>query len=106
MKLVRDRIPEIIRRSGEEPVVVFLDEMAGRRALLDKVFEEAHELARAEGAAILDELCDLYELVGTVAAASGLTLEAVIERAATKRAEWGGFARRAWLVGGATAGET
>lgn len=43
-KLVRDKIPEIIRQCGKEPVVRHLDEKAFREAVGRKVLEEAFEL--------------------------------------------------------------
>ena len=55
-KLVRDRIPEIIHQSGGTcGTETFSDVSAFRRALLDKVVEEAREAAtapRAFGASV------------------------------------------------------
>jgi hypothetical protein len=49
-KLVRDRIPEIIRQSGSTcGTEMFEDDDAFRRALLDKLVEEAIEAAAASG---------------------------------------------------------
>lgn len=96
-KLVRDRIPEIIRRDGRVPVVETLDEDGYRRALLAKIAEEAGELAAADGD-VLDELADLLELVQAAAREFGLAPGAVQERAEAKRAARGGFERRLWLA--------
>ncbi len=47
-KLVRDRIPEIIRQSGRTSHVTTVDEQTYRKALHDKLLEEAAELRVAQ----------------------------------------------------------
>lgn len=46
-KLVRDRIPEIIKSEGRRPVARVLDEASYRQALLAKLIEEAEEASHA-----------------------------------------------------------
>jgi hypothetical protein len=70
-KLVRDRIPEIIRAQGGRPVSATLDGAAYARALRHKLVEEAGEVARAG--------------------------DDIIRHADGKRAARGGFERRLWL---------
>ena len=48
-KLVRDRIPEIIRKSGNECEFVILSEAEYRQALRQKLIEEAGEAAGPRG---------------------------------------------------------
>ncbi len=90
-KLVRDRIPEIIRADGRRPVVEVLPPEQRRRALLDKLVEEAGEAAAADSADLSEELADVLEVVRAVAADLGLTLPAVVELADVKRSARGGF---------------
>ncbi|MEZ0164814.1 nucleoside triphosphate pyrophosphohydrolase [Kineococcus sp. LSe6-4] len=97
-KLVRDRIPEVIRANGEDPVVRVLSEDAFPGALLDKAVEEALELRAATGAEErLAEAADVYEVLVAVARLCGTTIEEVAHRADRKRAERGGFDGRVWL---------
>ena len=62
-KLVRDRIPEIIRADGRYPVTYVLDEAGDRHALLDKLAEEAAEATRAAAADLPGELADVLEVL-------------------------------------------
>jgi len=62
-KLVRDRIPEIIRKSGNECEVVILSDAEYCQALRQKLMEEAGEAAEANGEDLVAELADLYEVI-------------------------------------------
>ena len=95
-KLVRDRIPEIIRAEGRQPVVQHLAADQRRAALLAKLVEEAVEAAEDEDLA--EELADVLEVVRALAAELGLSLEEVTELADRKRARRGGFEDGVFLV--------
>lgn len=97
-KLVRDRIPEIVRRAGAVPVVRVLEPGELFPALIRKLYEEADELGSASPADRLEELADLHEVLLALAAASGLTPEEVAGAVRAKRAERGGFERRLMLT--------
>lgn len=95
-KLVRDRIPEIITHDGEVPVVRILDDDAEyRRALLDKIVEEATELRDSDGD--LEERADLQEALLNFDAIAKLSQKAIEAARADKAAERGGFDRRIYL---------
>lgn len=47
-KLVRDRIPDIIRANGEEPITYQADPAEYRRRLRDKLLEEVDEFLTAD----------------------------------------------------------
>ena len=101
-KLVRDRIPDLIRSAGQRCGVEELPEAAFRLALLEKLVEEATE-AREAGAAggdgaLIAELADLREVLDAVVAAFGLTPAGVAAAQAERRAERGGFTRRLRLL--------
>jgi len=99
-KLVRDGIPDIIRRSGGTPRVTVLSDAAYRSALLDKLHEETAELAAAQTTeSVLDEAADVLEVLAAIAARHGATLDTIAGRARNKRAQRGGFAERLWLEG-------
>ncbi|MFW9850586.1 MAG: nucleoside triphosphate pyrophosphohydrolase [Candidatus Thorarchaeota archaeon] len=59
-KLVRDRIPEIIRNSGEEPIVRRANPQELERFLLEKIVEEAEEFLKTGD---MDELVDILEVL-------------------------------------------
>jgi predicted house-cleaning noncanonical NTP pyrophosphatase (MazG superfamily) len=98
-KLVRDRIPEIIRQSGSTcGTEIFEDDVAFRRALLDKLIEEAREAATAPDADLAAELADLLEVIDAVVEASGLSHVTVRALQDQRRADRGGFASRLRLL--------
>lgn len=97
-KLVRDRIPEIIRASGRVPIVTTLGRDAFRTALTDKLQEEVAELAAAKDAdAVMEEAADIFEVLAAIAAECGATIDDVADVAVRKRAERGSFDLRIWL---------
>ena len=99
-KLVRDRIPEMIRASGRAPDISVLDADAFEAALHDKLLEEAAELRDAHGRAdVLGEAADVFEVLSALASLHGFTLDDVLEAAECKAAERGAFRERLWLDG-------
>ncbi len=97
-KLVRDRIPEIIRASGRRCETVAMDDAAYRRALLQKLVEEAGEVARADSDQLVSELADLCEVLDALLDAHGIDRDTVLAEQQRRRVERGGFARRLCLL--------
>jgi predicted house-cleaning noncanonical NTP pyrophosphatase (MazG superfamily) len=99
-KLVRDGIPELIRRAGAHcEVAVIVAEEEYRQALRAKLIEEATEAAQAETTeALITELADLQEVLDALRAAYVLSQEAIRQEQAQRRAERGGFERRLLLL--------
>jgi len=94
-KLVRDKIPEIIRASGRTPVVRRLDDQSYLGALHDKLLEEAAELRDAARAnQLIEEAADVLEVLIGMATLHGHTLDDIVCVAAEKRTERGGFEDR------------
>jgi predicted house-cleaning noncanonical NTP pyrophosphatase (MazG superfamily) len=97
-KLVRDKIPEIIARSGRTPHVVTLDKDRYRAALHDKLLEEAGELRLAQTPQdVIDEAADVLEVLAALAESFGVSPDTITAAAQAKRAERGGFDMRLWL---------
>jgi predicted house-cleaning noncanonical NTP pyrophosphatase (MazG superfamily) len=97
-KLVRDRIPDIIRASGQHPVTRIADGTEMGPLLRAKLLEEAAEAAAASPADLPGELADLTEVMAAIAAHAGISRDAVEQARARKRAERGAFAGRVvWL---------
>lgn len=95
-KLVRDRIPEIIRQQGETPEVEQISGERLRRALKDKLVEEAEEVRQAEN--IVEELADVREVIDALIEAYELDPAAVELARADKKAKRGGFTRGQFLI--------
>ena len=94
-KLVRDRIPELIRAGGETPITRVLEEQEYRVHLEAKLDEEVGEFHRDRN---LEELADILEVV--YALADGLGGREVLLRLYEKKHEArGGFRDKIFLIG-------
>jgi len=96
-KLVRDKIPEIIRKDNQVPVTRILPEEEYQVELERKMLEEQKELMEARGADRIEELADLLELIRADAELNSSSLEEVTRVADKKKAKRGGFSQRIYL---------
>lgn len=91
-KLVRDRVPELIRADGREPIIKTLHGNALLSALQEKLVEEHAEFIAAENTASrLEELADMIELIDALAIQLGATSEDLTRLVRQKRDQRGGF---------------
>ncbi|MBD1850955.1 nucleoside triphosphate pyrophosphohydrolase [Cyanobacteria bacterium FACHB-502] len=97
-KLVRDRIPEIIQAAGREYAIETMEEEEFHQALRAKLVEEAQEAAAATDTDLVTELADLYEVIDTLMAASGIDRKTILTEQKRRRLERGGFSRRIRLL--------
>ena len=93
-KLVHDRIPEIIEKSGKQPVYSILSDKEYLAKLDEKLNEE---LAEYQGSKSMEELADLLEVIRAVAVARGSSMEEVEAIRRDKAAKRGGFEKRILL---------
>ncbi|RZT20050.1 putative house-cleaning noncanonical NTP pyrophosphatase (MazG superfamily) [Kribbella sp. VKM Ac-2569] len=98
-KLVRDRIPEIIRASGAEPVTYQADPAEYRRRLREKLLEEVDKFLEADDSSAVEELADILEVVHALAADLGTSKDALETIRAAKAGERGAFADRTIWTG-------
>jgi predicted house-cleaning noncanonical NTP pyrophosphatase (MazG superfamily) len=98
-KLVRDRIPDIIRADGAEPITYQAEPEEYRRRLRDKLQEEVDEFLTADGPTAVEELADILEVVYALATDLGTTREALETTRATKAAQRGAFTNRTIWTG-------
>jgi predicted house-cleaning noncanonical NTP pyrophosphatase (MazG superfamily) len=91
-KLVRDKVPQVIRARGDEPIVRVADAAEYRQLLLAKLAEETDEVLAADDADMPEELADVLEVVLALAADLGLDAAQLEELRKAKAAERGGFA--------------
>jgi len=97
-KLIRDRIPEIIRSDGKQFDFKIMSENEYRQALLEKLVEEAQEAAQSCDDNLPIELADLYEVIDAVMAAWKIRQKEVKGIQAKRREQRGGFERRIKLL--------
>ena len=98
-KLVRDRIPEIIRAGGSEPITYVAGLEEYRSRLRDKLGEEVAEALAADDEHAPEELADVLEVVRALAALLGVDPEQLEKIRAAKAEARGGFAGRIVWVG-------
>ena len=94
-KLVRDRIPEIIRISGKECVTRVLPDDEYSQSLREKLSEEVQEYLESHAP---EELADILEVVHALAALHGLDVESIEKIQREKRNRAGGFRDRIQLI--------
>lgn len=97
-KLIRDKIPEIIRQSGRQYAVEVMSEAEYWQALLAKLVEEATEVSEANSEFLISELADLYEVIDAILATKGISEDVVRLQQREKQAKCGGFERRIRLL--------
>lgn len=94
-KLVRDHMPEIIRKLGIVVHEQILDPNDFIIKLKDKLLEESEEVRRSSSQQeLLEELADVLEVISSISAANGLTMKQVEEKRLKKREAKGGFDRK------------
>ncbi|NCF33535.1 MAG: phosphoribosyl-ATP pyrophosphohydrolase [Proteobacteria bacterium] len=94
-KLVRDKIPEIIRNDGKTCSVRILEHWEMNDALGAKLREEVDEYLIANDA---EELADILEVVYASAERLGVSKDELEEIRAAKAAKNGGFGDRIYLL--------
>ena len=89
MKLVRDKIPEIIKNDGKTPVIrVIKDKERHHVWLLDKMVEEMNEFYYDPS---YEEAADVYEVFRSLVKLYEMDMQQIIKEAEHKRIERGGF---------------
>ena len=94
-KLVRDKIPDLIRESGREPVVNILSGEEFKTALKAKLMEEVKEYCDSEESV---ELADVYEVLRKLAELDGISWSEIEELRLQKFSDRGGFNQGYYLV--------
>ena len=94
-KLVRDKIPEIIRADGKKCTVRVLEHSEMLNALSKKLREEVDEYLDAHDP---EELADILEVIYAAAKCAGLTKAELEQMREAKAEKNGGFRDRLYLI--------
>lgn len=94
-KLIRDRIPEIVEAKGESLKVRRAGPMEFRKALADKLVEEAVEFRQDRN---IEELADVFEVMRSIGLDHGIPMEQIAELADQKREARGGFREKLMMT--------
>ena len=94
-KLVRDKIPEIIRKSGKIAVTSTLNDNAFKQYLIKKLCEETAEFYESDN---VEELADILEVVRTLARLKGWRFADLVDLQAKKAVENGSFSKKILLL--------
>ena len=94
-KLVRDKIPDVIRQAGKEPVTDILPRESMAAALDRKLQEEVLEYLESGS---VEEMADILEVLHGIAFHKGIPWDEVESVRVRKRDERGGFEKGVRLL--------
>lgn len=98
-KLVRDHIPDIIKKDGKLPTTKILSDEEYKVELQKKAQEELNEyLQAASNKESIEELADLLEVIHSLCAVHGYSLEDLEEIRQQKATDRGAFKEKILLV--------
>ena len=96
-KLVRDRIPEIIKNNGEEPIIEILNDKEYKNELEKKLYEEYLEVIESKGESRLEELADMISVIASLAKLENKDLSDIINISTKKDEKRGSFDKKIYL---------
>jgi len=98
-KLIRDRIPKIVKEAGWKPKVRKLKKEEFLEALKRKISEEARELMRAKDKkGIINEIIDIQEILDALISEIKTTKPEIKKFQSAKRKRRGGFKKKLFLI--------
>lgn len=98
-KLVRDRIPEIIEKTGKKFSTRILDDNEYIKELKKKSFEELQEYVETNNNEdAIEELADVLEIIHALAECHGASIEEVEVVRKQKADKRGGFKEKIFLI--------
>lgn len=94
-KLVRDKIPEIIEKSGKTCETKLISGESLKEALVAKLKEEVSEFEEAHS---IEEMADILEVLEGICKFHSWNMEEVLNVKAEKLDKRGGFEQGIWLI--------
>ena len=95
-KLVRDKIPQIIKDAGKTPIIEILSDKDYLRELDKKLNEEVAEYQADKS---IEEMADILEVLYAICEARGYSVEQLMQMKAKKQEERGGFVEKIYWKG-------
>ena len=95
-KLVRDRIPEIIKNDGKKPIIEILSNEDYLKELDKKLNEEVAEYQADKS---MEEMADVMEVLFAISEARGYSVEELMKVRNSKREKRGGFEKKIFWSG-------
>jgi len=96
-KLVRDNIPDIIRKNNEEPIIRVLSDNEYKIELEKKLYEEYNEVINSEKDDRIEELADMLEVMISLAELENKTFDDIEKVRILKKEKRGGFSKKIYL---------
>jgi len=93
-KLVRDRIPEIILKNGEQPITEILEDNEFKKMLDVKLLEEVNEYLKDDNS---EELADITEVILSILKFKNVSVSEFESIVKSKRDKKGGFDKKIFL---------
>ncbi|ABR56170.1 conserved hypothetical protein [Methanococcus aeolicus Nankai-3] len=90
-KLIRDKIPEIIKKSGHNPIIYTANDEEYIKRLYDKLIEEIEEFKENPSS---EEMADILEVCDAIMSYFRMSSEEVIKVKNKKFKERGGFSKK------------
>ena len=99
-KLIRDKIPQIIKDNKQMAITRKLDEEEFARELLKKLEEEVKEVIEAKNnkGELTKELGDVYEVIDAIIDLYKLDKNSILKLQKDKQQERGGFKEKIFLI--------
>lgn len=95
-KLVRDKIPELIKERGSNPIIEILSDEQYKKELDIKLLEEVNEYLEDDNN---EEIADILEVIMAILEYRNVSLEEIQKIRIEKRIERGGFKNKIFLKG-------
>jgi len=95
MKLVRDKIPEIIEKNNEKAITRIATDEEYKLELIKKLKEEIDEFAESGE---IEELADILEVVYAISKHKNISLEELEKKRIKKAEERGSFDKKIILM--------
>jgi predicted house-cleaning noncanonical NTP pyrophosphatase (MazG superfamily) len=90
-KLVRDKIPEIIKSKGKKPIIHIASDKEYREKLKEKLLEETKEFIKSES---VEEIADILEVVDAILDYKKISPKEINLAKNKKLKERGGFKKK------------
>ena len=95
-KLVRDRIPEIIRNDGKKPIIEIL---SNEEYLIELDKKLCEEVAEYQADKSIEEMADVLEVLFAICEGRGHTVEELLQVKEFKREKRGGYKDKIYWIG-------